>query len=461
MAVSHEMSCIGEFCFTLFDDSSLYQSFEEAKSWCQKNASSSKLITIMDNETRDAVWQFLGQLNASSSDLIYIDAKRQKSSIKTWYLVNGSNYNGDIGDQNFEGYWLYGRINRDNQGSYVRCSRPDQRLYFICQFNTTVCSNSSDVFFYERQCYVKYDTENVTWYEARNTCISKGGDLATFNYPKATNGQKYGPPFDASWLILNLSYWVGIRFYNWSWISPSDDGNETLYDGWSTGKPSNVNYNCICLDPKGNPEWSWTDCNCSVRRPFLCVKKVPTTTYTTTKPTTSKEKTESVVIPTSSSDATTNLSFEKKLIIGLVVGVGGSLLIIFIVVVIIVIIRCRKRNGDVNSDRSSDQLEPENSKSKRPGAFDNSNNYLSESSAKDGDGEYAAVVVNTALHQQKTESSESCPEILYTSFDHGPKSSSASNDPDEVDDGRVVYKPGRSQTIYAPSDDDVYANARE
>lgn len=115
----------------------------------------------------------------------------------------------------------------------------------------------------------------------------------------------------------------------------------------------------------------------------------------------------------------------------------------------------------MNSDRSSDQLEPENSKNKRPGAFNNnSNNYLSDSSAKDGDGEYAAVIVNTAP-QQKMESNESGPEILYTSFDHGPKSS-VSNDSDEVDGGRVVYKPGRSETIYAPpSDDDTYANARE
>lgn len=91
-----------------------------------------------------------------------------------------------------------------------------------CFIVATVCSSSSDdVILYRQQCYVKYDTENVTWYEARNTCISSGGDLATFNYPDSSYDINLAAPLNTSWLIPNLSYWVGIRYNEWSWISPS------------------------------------------------------------------------------------------------------------------------------------------------------------------------------------------------------------------------------------------------
>lgn len=52
----------------------------------------------------------------------------------------------------------------------------------------------------------------------------------------------------------------------------SDDSEEIIYTSFSVGKPSTFNYSCVCVDPRGNPAWSWTDCDCTEERPFVCLQ---------------------------------------------------------------------------------------------------------------------------------------------------------------------------------------------
>ena len=51
-----------------------------------------------------------------------------------------------------------------------------------------------------------------------------------------------------------------------------DDNKEITHTSFSIGKPNNVDYACVCVDPSGGPSWSWTDCDCTVERPFVCLK---------------------------------------------------------------------------------------------------------------------------------------------------------------------------------------------
>lgn len=49
-------------------------------------------------------------------------------------------------------------------------------------------------------------------------------------------------------------------------------GEEYIFTSWSNGRPNNYNYGCACVDPNGNPPWSWTDCDCITQRQFVCLK---------------------------------------------------------------------------------------------------------------------------------------------------------------------------------------------
>ncbi len=94
------------------------------------------------------------------------------------------------------------------------------RIYNYCKSYCLFCApdsmcmgNSTNSILYNKRCYVKYENETLTWYKARERCINYGGDLAQFQ--PAYN--PYSPPFSTSWLSNSLTYWVGIRWKDWSW----------------------------------------------------------------------------------------------------------------------------------------------------------------------------------------------------------------------------------------------------
>lgn len=76
-------------------------------------------------------------------------------------------------------------------------------------------SSSTSNLIFNNRCYVKYENESLTWYQARERCINNGGDLAQFQ----NRSNPWIPPFDTSWLDQSLTYWVGIRWNDWSWKS--------------------------------------------------------------------------------------------------------------------------------------------------------------------------------------------------------------------------------------------------
>ena len=73
------------------------------------------------------------------------------------------------------------------------------------------CGNEVEA---DRQCYQVIDTE-LTWYEARNDCLERGGDLMTSWKHFGSTGQ-YELPKNVK---KGAYYWIGLRKITWSWAS--------------------------------------------------------------------------------------------------------------------------------------------------------------------------------------------------------------------------------------------------
>jgi len=71
------------------------------------------------------------------------------------------------------------------------------------------CKDTTNYFEQRSSCFVFYSDEFLTWYDARNKCLSKGGDLATF------------VDVDSNVDIGRLAtrpHWIGLRSSWWTWL---------------------------------------------------------------------------------------------------------------------------------------------------------------------------------------------------------------------------------------------------
>lgn len=89
---------------------------------------------------------------------------------------------------------------------------------WVCAPDARCLNISTNNVLYNGRCYVKYETETLTWYQARGSCVNNGGDLAQFQKDPSLNG--YIPQLNTSWLNPSLTYWVGIRWNDRRWKSP-------------------------------------------------------------------------------------------------------------------------------------------------------------------------------------------------------------------------------------------------
>ena len=69
------------------------------------------------------------------------------------------------------------------------------------------CANDTGqtAFYIESRCYVKYD-EEMSWFSARNNCLTNNGDLASFTQLSLLSGK-----------IDSDGVWVGLRNNQWKW----------------------------------------------------------------------------------------------------------------------------------------------------------------------------------------------------------------------------------------------------
>lgn len=91
---SYFESCVGERCFTI-PDSNETKTFSNAKEWCKVKNSS--LAIVIDETTQATLTELLNsmQLNEQQKQSMFIDLKLVVKE-RTWYLVNGTKYLGEI-----------------------------------------------------------------------------------------------------------------------------------------------------------------------------------------------------------------------------------------------------------------------------------------------------------------------------------------------------------------------------
>jgi len=77
--------------------------------------------------------------------------------------------------------------------------------------------------------------EHVSWYEARNICIDKGGDLATFEDVSAI--EKLSPL-----LSSDKSYHIGLENSRWLWYQ---SGRLCVVENQFLSKRSSFNRSCF------------------------------------------------------------------------------------------------------------------------------------------------------------------------------------------------------------------------
>ena len=79
---------------------------------------------------------------------------------------------------------------------------------------------------FARRCYKYFNTTVDTWLEARNLCITMGGDLASVPNQETND-------FLVS-IIRSSAFVGGMKLGNWTW----SDGSALTYTNWGSGQPS-------------------------------------------------------------------------------------------------------------------------------------------------------------------------------------------------------------------------------
>ena len=108
--------------------------------------------------------------------------------------------------------------------------------------------------------------EQVTWDEARQTCLSNNADLVSIH---SKEERKY------FWNLAGRNtFWTGGNDINtegsWTW----SDGTPWKYTAWFYGQPDNANNNQDCLTLATFARGLFDDANCQKDKlPFICKGK--------------------------------------------------------------------------------------------------------------------------------------------------------------------------------------------
>ncbi|TSL34563.1 Macrophage mannose receptor 1 [Bagarius yarrelli] len=112
------------------------------------------------------------------------------------------------------------------------------------------------------QIYRNEKDNKKTWSEARDYCISIGGDLASFHSEAETNNLPYGGGSDTAWIGFNiLNDNAG---FVWSDETPSN------YENWAYGEPNNYNSNELCAEASFYYGHRWNDRDCEAYNDWIC-----------------------------------------------------------------------------------------------------------------------------------------------------------------------------------------------
>ncbi|XP_048578990.1 semaphorin-5A isoform X2 [Nematostella vectensis] len=117
---------------------------------------------------------------------------------------------------------------------------------------------------FQDSCYWS-DARHMSWYSARSTCLSLGGDLV-----KISSSQENS--FVARIKRYQLA-WIGLKKQG-SWFRWVVDNSPPRFAQWAPGEPSNLNMHelCCAIGYKGVAKWD--DGGCGGHLGFICERKV-------------------------------------------------------------------------------------------------------------------------------------------------------------------------------------------
>ncbi|KAL6473554.1 hypothetical protein MHYP_G00171150 [Metynnis hypsauchen] len=245
------------------------RTWTDAKSHCEQSYTD---LAVIYNQ---GDWQRVLAAVGSSTSEVWIGLHRDPE----WKWSNGEDFmyfNWDAGwgttsgfpcAYSFSGKWQ----TADCGGSFT----------YMCQ----KVMNTSGIFI---KTYEYSKSVPATWDNARNSCLSENGELASItNKQDQHEFDKIAPS--------GTNIWIGLKRVNdvWKWSS------EEPFQNWATNDFSSTK-NCVKLS--GDKKWTPEDC--SDKHMFLCYTVTPSFT---TQPTSCTETT-TVTQPTSSASSGTTVS---------------------------------------------------------------------------------------------------------------------------------------------------------
>ncbi|KAL6473555.1 hypothetical protein MHYP_G00171160 [Metynnis hypsauchen] len=245
------------------------RTWTDAKSHCEQNCTD---LAVIYNQ---GDWQRVLAAVRSSTSEVWIGLHRDPE----WKWSNGEDFmyfNWDAGWGPTSGYDCAYVFSGKWQTMDCRGS------------NTYMCQkviNTGGIFI---KTYEYSKSVSATWDNARTSCISENGELASItNKQDQQKFDKIAPS--------GTNIWIGLEIVNgvWKWSS------EEPFQNWATNDSSSTK-NCIKLS--GDKKWTPEDC--SDKNMFLCYTATPTFTTQST----SSCKTTTVTKPTSSASSGTTVS---------------------------------------------------------------------------------------------------------------------------------------------------------
>ncbi|CAD5111448.1 DgyrCDS757 [Dimorphilus gyrociliatus] len=174
---------------------------------------------------------------------------------------------------------------------------------YLCELPTSFCNGNGNYYLRNGTCIFVGTSKN--WFDSRNDCIERGGDLLIFKDDLTRTTIMKMVSADDLNLDNDAKFWLGLTKWRWR-IHGRNDGPELKYSNfhssvWGNDPQSTNLEQCIVMSAEHNYQWIWVPCTklsiTDKEYPFLCVidLRSSTTTSTSTTVTTREPTTKSTV----------------------------------------------------------------------------------------------------------------------------------------------------------------------
>ncbi|XP_072543838.1 lactose-binding lectin l-2-like [Salminus brasiliensis] len=147
--------------------------------------------------------------------------------------------------------------------------KPSKIEHFSVQYSSCSSYCPAGWVTYSRRCF-KYVGQEMSWVSAETHCLSLGANLVSIHN-------------DNEYQLVKALIRVNDHMENPTWIGLSDcqqektwiwsDGTKLNYTKWNSDEPNFTEKEC-CVHMNWRDEKNWNDIPCTLKYPFVCVKKL-------------------------------------------------------------------------------------------------------------------------------------------------------------------------------------------